>query len=275
MSSNVTSNPHLPRPRWRMLLVDDTGRLVTIQRFRALGWLFFFVLLAAVGTSAVSLLLYQRTSAQSRILHGRIEALQNQIASLREERERASLRLAVAETRIQRLSESQKPALQEAARTAAPEPESTPATDAQGEKATTAPSDSPPARVVTVEDFLVSREQGQNLLNFHYKLVNVDDKPGPVSGYSFVLLKTDSKEPGSWLSLPNAALENGRPAPVEKGRAFSIARFKTVSFSAIIEQDVDLFTSATILVFENEGKLLFEKTYPTPWSEAEGTIGEG
>ncbi len=283
MSNNVTSNPHLPRPRWRMLLVDDTGRLVTIRWFRALAWLFFFLLIAAVGTAAVSLLMYQRTSVHSRTLQGRIEALQNQVASMREERQRMSLRLAVAETRIQKLSESQTPPLQETGRETAAEPESITVaaaapdeqTEAQQGEATNVPSEPSPSRVVTVEDFRISREQGQNLLNLYYKLVNVDEKPGPVSGYSFVLLKTDSKEPGSWLSLPHAALENGRPVPVDKGRAFSIARFKTVSFSAIIEQDVNIFTSVTILVFESEGELLFEKTYPTPWSEAAATIEEG
>jgi hypothetical protein len=263
-----------------MLWVDDTGRLVTLRWFRPLGWIALLLLIAAVGTSVFSLLLYRQTDAESRVLQQHINDLQEQISTMRQEREGLSTRLAVAETRIQKLSETKPtvpppdaPAQQPVSEV--PGAESGAETEPVREEAPTVSAPLIPSRVVAVEDYSVSRKPGQNILDFNFKLVNVDEKPGPVSGYSFVLLKTDSEESKNWLSLPHASLVDGRPTPVEKGRAFSIARFKTVSFSAVIERNVDLFTSTTILVFESEGELLFEKDYPTPWTREAETIGEG
>jgi len=103
--------------------------------------------------------------------------------------------------------------------------------------------------------------KNENLLKVQFRIKNVSGKSEPVSGYAFVVLKTGDMDRSKWLVFPRVALISDKPSRIKKGRYFSIARFKTVRFSVIVE-DPYQYKNATVIIFGAEEKYLLEKNIP-------------
>ena len=95
-----------------------------------------------------------------------------------------------------------------------------------------------------------------------YKLVNKSPEGKKITGYTFVLARGDSAEPKVVETFPNtAAVEEGQPVDHQKGIAFSIFQFKTIRGRIYTKEEIK---EIAILVYDQEGKLLYNKTYPVP-----------
>jgi hypothetical protein len=60
---------------------------------------------------------------------------------------------------------------------------------------------------------------------------------------------------------PPVLLEDGRPAAFEKGKFFSIVRFKPVSGSFPDGEAMESYKSATVYVFSDTGDLILEEVF--------------
>lgn len=95
-----------------------------------------------------------------------------------------------------------------------------------------------------------------------YKLVNKSQEGKKITGYTFVLARNEAMDPQVVESFPNTAvIEEGKPADHQKGIAFSIFQFKTIRGRIYTREEV---REIEILVYDQEGTLLFNKTYPVP-----------
>jgi hypothetical protein len=72
-------------------------------------------------------------------------------------------------------------------------------------------------------------------------------------------LKPDNKIKDHWLVVPTSALKNGIPSEYRKGQYFSIAHFKPVKFRIKNQSDPEFFKKASIVIFNDQGDLIFEK----------------
>jgi len=114
--------------------------------------------------------------------------------------------------------------------------------------------------VVSVENFSITRgkNDGKLIVNFNIRNISKDSKE--ISGRIFAVLKPDEAQEKDWLMIPNGRMENGLPGPHGKGQYFSITRFKPVVFSIKSQVSPESFSGATVFIFGDDGKLLFDNT---------------
>ncbi len=115
--------------------------------------------------------------------------------------------------------------------------------------------------VVTVEKFETFFSKDDGVLKAQFRIRNIREKPEPVSGYAFVVLKNDNPDRIGWLLLPRGELISGRPSQVKKGRYFSIARFRTVRFNTKTKDPLQ-YKNATVIIFGSKKELLLEEDIP-------------
>jgi len=115
---------------------------------------------------------------------------------------------------------------------------------------------------VDIEKFSVTRDKAKGDLMVRFDIRNVSDKPGEVTGRIFTILKPENRstknDSDQWLVVPNSPLENGIPTNTKKGQYFSIAHFKPVKFRIKNVPGQAFFTMASIIVFNDQGELMFQ-----------------
>ncbi|MDP2863085.1 MAG: hypothetical protein Q8N95_09865 [Desulfobacterales bacterium] len=115
---------------------------------------------------------------------------------------------------------------------------------------------------VSIDNFKVFHEPQMNTLDIQFDLKNAGTDIQYVTGYAFVILKENDIDQNNWLSVPNVPLVSKRPSEIDKGRRFSISRFKQVYFTTKIKSIPQRFKVATVFVFSISGELLLEKDLP-------------
>lgn len=115
------------------------------------------------------------------------------------------------------------------------------------------------ARTVAIDKFTVTKDGATGDLLVRFDIRNTSKTPGDVSGRIFTLLKPESDNSGDWLVVPSVNLKEGMPAQYRKGQYFSIAHFKPVKFRIKNNQEPNLYKKASIFIYNNKGKLIFEK----------------
>lgn len=115
---------------------------------------------------------------------------------------------------------------------------------------------------VSIDNLKVFHESKTNTLNIQFDLKNAVTDIQYVTGYAFVILKENNIDQNNWLSVPNVPLVSKRPSEIDKGRRFSISRFKQVYLTTKIKYSPQRFKIATVFVFSVSGELLLEKDLP-------------
>jgi len=115
---------------------------------------------------------------------------------------------------------------------------------------------------VSIDNFKVFHESKINTLNIQFDLKNAGTDIQYITGYAFVILKENNIDQNNWLSVPNVSLVSKRPSQIDKGRRFSISRFKQVYLTTNIKSPPQLYKTATVFVFSISGELLLEKDLP-------------
>jgi hypothetical protein len=240
--------------RWTLLFIGDRGRTITFHRFKSLVMLALLVLLASAAVSGWFWHLYDNARIESRIMHEKMENLQQALASVRNEKDILTARLVVAESKAQ-----QTIAKVIAEKPVKPSVKSAPKPSQTVQKPVV---DKPvPGMSIVAENFLVFYEPDVNTLSVQYKIRNTGSKEHPVSGRSVVILKDGEENPRKWLVLPWVPLESGKPTG-KKGRAFSIYNFRTMRFKANDQIGPDQYKTALVYVFTTDGTLLVEQEFP-------------
>jgi hypothetical protein len=114
---------------------------------------------------------------------------------------------------------------------------------------------------VALDNFEMEHETQQNILRATFRISNTGPRSSPVAGRCVVVLKNDQLDPNAWLALPQGAMVNGKPDEGQ-GRPFKISRFKEMEIEAAAGSDPSVFDRAAVYLFDMDGTVILEKTYP-------------
>jgi len=142
-----------------------------------------------------------------------------------------------------------------------PPPVST--TESEAEKPSTdqVSREAPEKASVAVDDPVLTHDAGSETLTARFRVKNLGDRSAPVAGRCVIVLKADRGDPGSWLTMPQVKMVDGRPEG-NRGQAFQISRFRDMEIKARGVADPSVYESATVYVFDTSGNALLEKTIP-------------
>jgi hypothetical protein len=262
--------------RWTLLFIGDHGNVITVKRFKTIIFAAAVLFLLAIFLLAVLFWGHQKTQRQYSVLQNQFQRSQQQIETLRHEKEILMARLVLAEskakeTMVERREPQENP---DAVRPAAPEPQK-----AAKEKPAPKPPQKPPVVAtpqppasdnqsrepeaimqVAVENFKVSRESGAANVNAQFKIKNTSRGYQRVAGNAVVLLKGADLNKDQWLVMPAVEFSDNKPSG-RRGKRFSILRFRTMNFSAKAPNHAEQFETAVVYVFTEKGKLLLEQYF--------------
>ena len=287
------AKPRRPSPGWTLLCVGDHGKVIRVPRFKGLLiiWMVFSLIFL---TAAVCLAyFYYDQSIQNKALEDALKSSRQKMKALRDEKDILLTRVVLAESNREQAPAApsagveKTPAAEAAVRepesdgplrspSARPEADILPAVaavveiddDPETEPETRRPleiSESPvtaePGAVIAVDDFFAIVEPDGNRLRVNYKVRNIDPNANPISGRTFLILKTKNEGAEDWMILPEVPLASGKPIHVKNGKSFSITRFKTIRFKARYPDGRNPYAAATVLVYTTTGELLLEKNF--------------
>jgi hypothetical protein len=251
-----SSKPTRADRRWTLLFLGSRGKTVTFHHFKAAVFTAILVLLASTAVSAWFWYQHRSVRSDNRALREEIENMKQAVASVRDEKDILTARLVVAESRVAELMGKSAPAQKlKESQASSKEPVKKP------ETALSVIEKPEPPLNVDVRNFIVYFEPDINTLRVEYKLLNTGRKGNPVSGRTMVIMKEDEKKPDDWLVMPPVPLVDNRPKG-NRGKYFSINRFRTVRFKANDQIGPDQYKSAAVFVFSSNGTLLLEKVFP-------------
>ena len=242
--------------RWTLLFLGNRGKTITFHHFKAVVIVSALILVSSIGVSGGFWWLYRGVRAENSGLQEEIENMKQAIASVRDEKDILTARLVVAESRVAEVMEKN-----------APEPKAaagqiSSAKEADKQPASLSVAEKPESPInVDVQNFIVFFEPEINTLRVEYKLLNTGRKGNPVSGRTLVIMKEDEKKSDDWLVMPAVPLIDSRPQG-NRGKYFSINRFRTVRFKANDQIGPHQYKYATVFVFSSKGTLLLEKEFP-------------
>jgi cell division protein FtsB len=264
---------HATDRRWKVLFIGDHGRVIAFKRLKILIGLALGTLASALGAVAVLVVVNQGLNTSTQELRQRLEASQQQIQALRQERDLLTAHVVLVETKMKEmLAAGQRPA-------AAQKPDPAGAGQSAERTGTSAPEaagDKPAVRSAPVEDiklpvgigegigveaFQVGFDAARKAIDLRYKLATTRQGSRPQSGHVIVVFKGDDLEPEQWLAMPRVELPKGRPTGRQKGFTFSISHSKAFSHSMAAPAWFPAFTRAVLYVFSAEGQLLMAKDY--------------
>ena len=145
-------------------------------------------------------------------------------------------------------------------------------TETSPSAAGTGTADEPQKPMVAVGDLEMSHDAQDKILRAQFKVENRGSRSTPVSGRCVVVLKKESDDPTTWLTMPQVQLVDGEPKGM-RGQAFRIARFRNMDIKARGVVDPSTFTTATVYVFDSSGTKLLERSFtvalPAPPAQPE------
>jgi hypothetical protein len=268
---SALKRPGGPSRRWTVLFIGDHGRVIAFKRVKTLIGLAVAALVLTVAALVVLMVVNQTLHGRSRELQQRLEASQQKVLALRQERDLLTAHVALAETRMretlagmgrptaavkepERTAEVNAPSAQEASGAQAPpEPQAVPANDFK-----------PPVGAgesISVEDVRIRWDGAERVFNLGYRVVNTGQGGKPLRGHVIVVMKGEDLQPDQWLSMPRVDLPKGRPTGRQKGYTFSISRQKSFSHTVPAPKTFPAFSTAVLYVFATDGQLLLAKDY--------------
>ena len=251
-----SSKPTRDDRRWTLLFLGSRGKTVTFHHFKAVVYTAILILLASTAVTAWFWHQNRSVRSDNRALREEIENMKQAVASVRDEKDILTARLVVAESRVaERMGKSAPVQKRKESTASSKEPVKKPQT------ALSVVEKPEPPLNVDVRNFIVYFEPDINTLRVEYKLLNTGRKGNPVSGRTMVIMKEDEKKPDDWLVMPPVPLVDNRPKG-NRGKYFSINRFRTVRFKANDQIGPDQYKSAAVFVFSSNGTLLLEKVFP-------------
>jgi len=256
------------------MMVSDDGEVRTARPNKGIRNLLLVLLAISLAAAAAFFFLWDRSRAENEQLRKTVAAYQGRLASMGVDKEEMSALLAVyrpsteppAGTPEEIPPEPETAPPDRSSPAPAPEPEA-------GEETGPAPpvgapmasydDAAPLVSPVGIEDFETTLGELSGALTVAFKVTNIDPDVEKAEGHVILVLRPEADGAiGGGLALPPVTLIGGRPAGNEKGQAFSITNFKRIRFTAGGETRPERFRTATVFVFNDEGKLLMEEDFP-------------
>ncbi len=261
--------------KWTLLLVGNYGEVISVKNFIGLMSAVLIALIVAVIAAVSFFFIYKNADNEAGSLRSAFKAAQNQVFSLKEEKDLLLVRLVVAEEENKVLKSKTKPVekSKQTQNTALKKKTKTPLKhkNKQSKKNIKKKPDIKPAIAaekkvifkVAVDNFLYSISADNKIIKTQFKLINKNSKTRAASGYTFVLLKNREIDKNKWFIFPKVAILSGKPAQLKKGRFFSISRYNIIQFmQKVPAKNIESFNEAIVFVYASNGDLLLEKIFP-------------
>ena len=274
-------NPSERARRWTLLFVDNHGKTISIRRFKGFAITSIFFLIILITATVCLYFLFKNEREQNKNLMNTLAQFQQQVVSLKNDKEVLMARLVVAESKIESSQVKTEETLPErmldnTALIISSKENKSDVTDLEKidlfnktqteEKLTTLePNASVPSAKplrVMVDKFNIYHKPDINTLIMEFILRNIDQKTELVSGDVIVVLKDDEVKMDNWITVPSGAVVSEQLSRKKKGHAFSIYRFVTLKFKVKGETSPDRFKIATVFIFSPKGDLLLKKDFP-------------
>lgn len=239
--------------RWTLLLVNNYGKIVSIEKFKGLIYLTVVIIAVSMIVNALLYFSYRNIKKENKNLIIVINDSERKIVDLHDEKETLIARFVTNNPKIKSthnrnelnaVKENDKQSIKKS-------PEQRKNERIQSLQQST----------MEVEKLSVFSEPAKNTLRVQFKLMNNDASSNSVAGYTFVILKCRKNNDANWLIMPFVNLVDDKPNSFKKGQYFSIFRYKTVKFKARYTGNLNRFTSATVFVYTEKGSLALEKDF--------------
>jgi len=228
------------------MLVGENGKIRHVRILKGLVIALILVQILLVLAAVFVLYTSRKYIEENNALLKALDTSQKDYLAMRDEKDILTARLVLSESMVKGGAGAYK---------------SLPAVEASG--TTLQAETAPQGRVkVSVDNLKVFHEVKTNTLNIQFDLKNAGTDIQYITGYAFVILKENIIDQNGWLSVPDVPLISKRPSEINRGRRFSISRFKQVFLSTNIKSTPQRFKIATVFVFSVSGELLLEKDLP-------------
>ncbi len=274
-------NPSERARHWTLLFVENHGKTISIKRFKGFAITSIFFLIILITATVCLYFLFKNEREQNKNLMNTLAQFQQQVVSLKNDKEVLMARLVVAESKIESSQVKTEETLPErmldntALIISSKENESD-ATDLEKidlfnktqteEKLTTLEPNASvqPAKplILTVDKFNIYYEPDINTLIIEFTLRKIGLKTELISGDVIVVLKDDEVKIDNWITVPYGAVVSEQLSRKKKGHTFSIYRFVTLKFKVKGETSPDRFKIATVFIFSPKGDLLLKEDFP-------------
>jgi len=257
---------------WQLLFVDDHGRMISFTWLKKAAIMIIAALIFFMSCTLVLFILYHNNQKENIRLKETLDESGKNSKNLRYEMDMLLAKLVLAESKMGTDQDESPPEGKDqnmpvkGIKTAISPKEHVQADQEPAEESTNQPDQK---TIVGVSNFKISQESGSSdLLKISFVIRNIDQSVKTASGYIFIILKQNENDHASWFSVPPTDLQDGYPIHVKQGQFFRISRFKTVYFRARNQISLDQLKSASVFVFDNQGKRIFEKSFPIERSPA-------
>jgi len=263
------------KKHWTLILVGEYGEMFYVRKFKTLLTLNILIVLILFISLILLFFLGKNRVNEKRGLKHELNALMDKAAALQDEKDMLMVRLVVAESALKKENESASVGGKKSSNKIIGESlqkKLENKKDIKGkqkeskkkvkEKEKTASSQPEVSTGVDIKDFSFLYDSHNDIIKTKLKLINTSINNKPVSGYAFVVLKSDNVVHDKWLVSPLVQLKDGRPLNIKKGRYFSISRYTFLRFEEKITIDPSKFDKVSVYIFSLKEKLLLEKVFP-------------
>ncbi len=279
--------PRLSRrkSRWRLMLIGDHGKIVTIPRHKTIFVSVVLILILSLLSTGASIFLYLEIRRETQNLEKVLVRYEETVKGLEAEKEILSARLVVAgidpgglEVKKEAPApESAPPEKSNLGKKQAPEKrarEKPPVEDGKDESGEVGEEKDEPlnkseseeaentvviSEMAFLDDFKADYDKRESILKASFKLVNRSGEK--LRGYILVLLKNPEKNIDMWVAMEDPPVEKGDPSDYKSGRFFEIAKFKTIQFVAENVENKGKFVEAEVYIYDQDGNLLLKQTF--------------
>ncbi|MFO7753936.1 MAG: hypothetical protein R6V41_12535 [Desulfobacteraceae bacterium] len=260
----------------RLILVDDFGKMKSADWIRRAAKLFFYLSLALGAAACLYYYLYSELKAEKEHLNARLTKAEKRIEKLTSRNEHLMAKVVMSGMELtdmedqtsqfpetdfedQGSSDDKESEEKPEDRRAEAENEVQPDENAGSEKSDGSQINE---NMVDIENFRIAGDTGSGDMLVRFKIQNMTEEPGDITGHIFILLHPKKGDAEDRLVVPTSSLDNGIPENPDKGQFFSIAHFKPVKFRVRNTSGPDFFSHAEVVVFNRDGKLVLKKKMP-------------
>ena len=139
-----------------------------------------------------------------------------------------------------------------------PQPKPSNAKDTESEVESSHVNISAQTYSLSIENFKSRFDLTKQFFRYTFLLKNKNSKSTTVSGYIFVILKSEGLGSEYWLVHPQTILSNGVPQNFRDGDPFSITKHKVINKNITTQY---LYDICEIFVFSNEGNIILREIF--------------
>ncbi len=247
---------------WSVMLVGDHGRVIPFRHFKALIVGVGIILIGGLTASIVLGIVCSRQRQIMGDLSKNLAAIRAQVSKFRDEKDLCLTELIALKKQTGELPKTAPgvavPLKERALKT----------TDPGKEKALKIQQEEPAKKAAApvkwsadIRKFNVSYDNRQKILRAEFRIYNTSRPKKRLSGRTVVVFKEQGDPPNHWAAVPLVPVRDGKPVG-GNGKTFKINNFRTEKFKVLRGKDSAEFNTASIYIYNEQGKLIANQDQP-------------